>query len=480
MKKKKKLVLKEEAKREIIACGDDPIYFMEKYCMVRHQKHGLVSFKLYDYQKDAIKNFCAHRNVVVNKARQLGFTTLTAAFIAWLILFHKDKQVLCVSTKSDVAKEMIDRIKVILNHLPDWLYVADFVENRAHKISLTNGSSVESIARTDDAGRSKAVALLVIDEAAYIRNMEEMWKGLKSTISTGGKIVALSTPKGMSGNGAWFYKTYSEARAGINGWFPMLTNWWECPEYAYDLKDDPDVPGRKSSTWFKEFTKDMTPAQIRGELLTEFIETGESFFAPETIKMLTEKALHPLTREGRDNGLWTWKEPEKHHQYLICTDTASGAGEDFSAFHVIDLNAMEVVCEFMARIQPDLFAEVIMEVGEKYNMAYVAADNSNWGGTTCYTIKNKNYQNLLFFDKNFKRIDRWVADYHNLPPGIPTDIRNRGPMVAKLEEYLRKGLTIFQHRLHECFRLCFPCICMIECMATQLMPFFDSTPQIPT
>lgn len=446
MKKKRQYVLRSEVIKEIVACGDDPIYFIEKYCMVRHPKHGLVPFKLYNYQKDAIRNFINNRNTIVNKARQLGFTTLTAAFIAWLILFHKDKQVLVVSTKAEIAKEMTDRIKVMLNHLPDWLYLADFVENRAHKISLTNGSSVESVARSDDAGRSKSLALLVIDEAAHIRNMDEMWKGLKSTVATGGKTIALSTPKGI---GNWFYKIYSDAVAGANDWYPMLVNWWECPEYAYDLEDDPETPGGKTSTWFREFTKDMSPSQVRQELLTEFLETGDTFFTSQTIKMLAEKAKHPISRTGRDNAVWTWVEPVLGHKYLLSTDTASGAGEDYSAYHVIDLNTMEVVCEYMGKIQPDLFGDMCIEAAEKYNMAYIAADNQgSFAHAACYHIKNAGYKNMMFFNKDFKMVDRWVAEYERLAPGIPTDVRNRGAMVAKLEEYLRKGLiTTYSHRL---------------------------------
>lgn len=441
---KKKQILKEEAKKEIFACGEDPVYFIEKYCKVRHQTRGLVSFKLYDYQKDAVRAFVAYDSVIVNKARQLGFTTLTAAFIAWLILFHKDKQVLCVSTKADVAKEMIDRIKVMLNHLPDWMYLADFEINRAHKISLSNGSSVESVARSDDAGRSKSVALLVIDEAAIIRNMDEMWKGLKSTTSTGGKILAMSTPRGI---GNWFHKTYTDAKAGANDWHAMLVNWWECPEYATDLTDDPNTPGGKTSTWFRNFTKDMSPTQIRQELLTQFLETGDTYFEAETIKYMTDQTRHPKTREGADKGVWVWEDPKPNHRYLISTDTSTGGGEDNSGFHVIDLNELSVAAEYNGKIYPDMFGDLCIEYGQKYNEAWIAPDNSNIGSVTAFHIKNKDYRNLVFLTKEFKLVDRWYADYHGILPGVPTDIRNRGAMVAKLEEYLRKKmLTIYSNR----------------------------------
>ena len=68
------------------------IYFIENYCKVQHEKRGLVLFKLYEYQKRALKHFINHDKVIVNKARQLGFSTLTAAFIVWVIMFHYDKR----------------------------------------------------------------------------------------------------------------------------------------------------------------------------------------------------------------------------------------------------------------------------------------------------------------------------------------------------------------------------------------------------
>lgn len=436
---------KAEIIKEVLACSDDPIYFIEKFCKIQHQTRGLVNFKLYDYQKESIRTYLGYRNVIVNKARQLGYTSLTAAFIAWLILFHKDKKVLCVSINAAVSKEMIDKVKIIFNNLPDWMYLCDIKTNRAHKIVLSNGSSVESVARSKDAGRSQSVALLVIDEAAIIRDMDEMWKGLKSVTSTGGKIIALSTPKGVAG---WFYKTYQEAYSGVNGWKHVLTNWWECPDYAQDLQDDENTPGGKTSTWFREFTKDMTPAQIRQELLTQFLETGDTYFEGTTLKYWLDRTKDPENRTGYDKCLWIWFTPRPNAKYLISADCASGAGEDYSAFHVIDLQEMVVVAEYKGKVYPDIFAQILIEVGEMYNTAWIAPENAAIGSVTCFAIKNSKYPNLVFLSKEFKLVDKWVAEYNGILPGVPCDVRNRSAMVAKLEELIRKKeLKVFSKRL---------------------------------
>lgn len=438
-------VLKNEAIKEIVACADDPIYFVEKYVKVQHVKRGLVLFKLYQYQKDSLISYVSEDRVVVNKARQLGFTTLTAAFITWLILFHKDKKVLVVSIDAKVAKGLIEKVRIMLSNIPDWMYLCDIKIDQVHRIDLTNGSSVESVARSDNAGRSQALSLLVIDEAALIRNMGEMWKGLKSTVSTGGKIIAMSTPKGI---GNWFHQTYTEALAGTNNWHPILVNWWECPEYAYDLIDDDTAPGGKSSTWFREFTKDMTAGQIKQELLTEFLETGDSYFDTNTIKYWVNNTTAPARKEGIDKSLWVWFDPAPGHKYLICADSSTGAGEDYSAAHVIDLTGMAVVAEFRGKVYPDVFGEILVDLAKTYNNAWIAPENLHVGSVTCYQIKNAGYQNLVYLNKEFKLVDKWIAEYNGFAPGIPNDVRNRPAMVAKLEEYLRKKLIkIYSKRL---------------------------------
>jgi hypothetical protein len=434
--------------KEILTCGDDPIYFIEKYCKITHQVKGLIGFDLFEYQKQAIRLMASSDRLIVNKARQLGFTTVTAAFIVWLILFHKNKEVLVVSIDAEVAKGLLEKVKLMLVNIPEWMYLADITTNRAHKVVLSNGSSVTSIARSDNAGRSKAVALLVIDEAALIRNMGEMWKGLKSTVSTGGKIIALSTPKGTAGTGGWFYRTWVESKSGENGWNNMLVNWWECSEYNKDLEDDQTVPGGKTSTWFREFTKDMTRMQIAQELLTSFIDTSDTYFDSETLQYWNKVVRDPIAKEQSDKTLWVWKLPVAGHKYLIPADSSTGSGEDYSAFHVIDLSTMEVVAEYKGKVYPDIFGEIILRTAERYNMAWVAPENIHIGAVTCFYLKSQGYRNLVYLTKEFKLVDQWTAEYQGILPGVPNDVRNRSSMVAKIEEYLRKKtVTIFSQRL---------------------------------
>ena len=52
-----------------------------------HPMRGLIAFKTYDFQTDLIQQFNDHRFSVILKARQLGISTITAAYVAWMMLF---------------------------------------------------------------------------------------------------------------------------------------------------------------------------------------------------------------------------------------------------------------------------------------------------------------------------------------------------------------------------------------------------------
>ena len=84
---------KNEILKEILKSGKDPTYFITNYAKIAHPLEGLLPFKLYDFQEELVKNFNDHRFNVILKARQLGISTTTAAYIAWMLLFHRNKNV---------------------------------------------------------------------------------------------------------------------------------------------------------------------------------------------------------------------------------------------------------------------------------------------------------------------------------------------------------------------------------------------------
>ena len=240
---------KKEQVREILKCGKNPAYFLKSYARISHPIDGLILFNTFDYQDLLLGDFNDYRFNVINKGRQLGISTLTAGYIVWMMLFHRDKAVLVMATKFATAGNLVNKVKKIMKNLPDWIRIASIdIDNRTSFI-LSNGSSIKAASTSGDAGRSEALSLLVLDEAAHIEGLEDLWTGLYPTLSTGGRCIALSTPNGV---GNWFHKTCVGAESGENN-FNLTTLMW-------------DVHPERDEEWFKKETKNMSKRQIAQEL----------------------------------------------------------------------------------------------------------------------------------------------------------------------------------------------------------------------
>jgi hypothetical protein len=112
---------------EIVKCGKDPVYFLNKYVKIQHPTRGLISFKTYKFQDECLKDFVDHRFNIILKSRQLGISTLTAAYAVWMAIFYKDKSVLVIATKLAVAQNFIKKVKVAIKNLPSWLVLPQIV-----------------------------------------------------------------------------------------------------------------------------------------------------------------------------------------------------------------------------------------------------------------------------------------------------------------------------------------------------------------
>ena len=48
---------KQKQVKEIIRCGKDPVYFMQKYVKIQHPTRGLIPFETYPFQEDCVGDF---------------------------------------------------------------------------------------------------------------------------------------------------------------------------------------------------------------------------------------------------------------------------------------------------------------------------------------------------------------------------------------------------------------------------------------
>jgi phage FluMu gp28-like protein len=166
--------IKDAIREEYVKCALDPVYFMREYCYIQHPVKGKMKFDLYEFQERALTDFNKHEYNIILKARQLGISTLSAGYSLWLMNFHNDKNILVIATKQEVAKNLVTKVRVMHKELPNWLKQG-CVEDNKLSLRYKNGSQIKAISSTGEAGRSEALSLLIIDEAAFIRNIDEIW-----------------------------------------------------------------------------------------------------------------------------------------------------------------------------------------------------------------------------------------------------------------------------------------------------------------
>jgi hypothetical protein len=419
---------KSEVIREIVKSGKDPAYFINNYAKISHPMRGLIPFRTYDFQDDLLKNFNDYRFNVILKARQLGISTVTAAYVAWMMMFHRDKNILVIATKFSTAGNLVKKVKHLIRNLPDWLMVADISVDNRTSFELSNGSQIKASSTSGDAGRSEALSLLVIDEAAHVEGLEELWTGLYPTLSTGGRCIALSTPNGV---GNWFHQTFIDADIAANDFHPTTLPW--------------DVHPERDQEWFEKETKNMSRRQIAQELRCNFNMSGETVLHPGDLeKQESNHIKEPVYRTGFDRNLWIWETYNPEHTYLLSADVARGDGKDFSAFHVIDLHTMEQVAEYQGRPNLESYANLLSETASEYGQCMLVVENNNIGFAVLEKLIEKEYPNIYFSIKStHEYVEQHLAEHmSNSVPGFTTTMKTRPLIITKLEEFIRNQLII--------------------------------------
>jgi len=423
--------LKQAIKREYLKCVEDPVHFMRKYCTIQHPKKGKVKFDLYPFQERCLTDFKDNRYNIILKARQLGISTLSAGYSLWMMLFHNDKNILVIATGKDTAKNLVTKVRVMYDGLPQWLKTSTEEINKL-SIRFTNGSQIKAIASNESAGRSEALSLLIIDEAAFVDKIDEIWTAAQQTLATGGDAIVLSTPNGV---GNWFHKQWVGADDGTNEFNTIRLHW----------SDHPD----RDQNWRNEQDKILGPSQAAQECDTDFLTSGESVVDPKILQWYKENMVKaPVLEEGIDRNLWVWEQPNYTKDYIVVADVARGDGTDYSACQVFEIDDMKQCAEYKGQLGTTDYGHFLIDLATKYNDAILVIENNNIGWATLQTVIDRGYKNLFYMSKDLQVVDvehnvnnKYRTQDRSMVPGFSTTMKTKPLIIAKMEEYTREKLV---------------------------------------
>lgn len=424
--------IKEAIKAEYLKCAQDPAYFMKKYCYIQHPTRGRILFALYPFQEKVLHLFKDNQYTTVLKSRQLGISTLASGYSLWLMIFHKDKNILALATTQSTARNLVTKTQFMYENLPSWLKVKSQEYNKL-SLRLTNGSKIQAKSSNSDAARSEAVSLLLIDEAAFIDNIEETFVAAQQTLATGGQCMALSTPNGV---GNWFHKNWIKAVASENSFLPIRIPWTAHPERNQDWRDEQDSI--------------LGPRLAAQECDCDFLTSGNTVIEPELIQYYEETYMQdPMEKRGVDSNLWVWEIPDYSRSYMVVADVARGDGADYSACHVIDVETVTQVAEYKGKLSPKDFGNVLVGLASEYNDALLVVENASMGWSTIEQILEREYRNLYYSPKSENMtVESYMSKFENnqLVPGFIMSMKTRPLVIAKMTEYIRERLVIIKSK----------------------------------
>lgn len=377
---------------EYLRCAADPIYFAEKYIQIVHVDHGLISIKMYDYQKEIAIAITDNRRVTVNTSRQAGKTTTAVAIILHYVLFNDYKTVALLANKGDAAREILDRIKIAYEALPKWLQQGVIEWNKG-SVEFENGCKIIAGATSSSAIRGKSISFLYIDETAFVENWDEFFASVFPTISSGNttKILFTSTPNGLN----HFYKTCEGARENRNGYIYIEVPWQR-------------VPGRDDK-WKKETLEgmDFDTQKFSQEFECNFLGSSGTLIEGSKLKNLVSR--NPV---GETQFMRVYEQPEKDHVYACIVDVSRGKGLDYSAFHIIDVTSMpyKQACIYRDNtITPIDYAEIIYRTIKRYNDAYTLIEVNDIGEQVAEVLHYEFEVETLMFTESAGRSGKRIS-----------------------------------------------------------------------
>lgn len=237
------------------------------------------AYKLFDYQ-DIIVN-SQEKRIIVAKGRKIGATDIISILALYKALIHPNWEIVVASKTQDMAKRIIDRVKLFLKTCPAYYDDPNLkglleIDNR-FEIWLKHGKKGEKTAYSKiisvvagESARGVDPDLLIVDEAAFIgeganvKNADYIYKEIlePSVTFKNGQIFLISTPPKLPVGFFWeaFNSPYWKKFHFPTSICPIVTE-----EFLQQRKDE------------------MTDAAFRREHLGEFFADEATYFSQREI-----------------------------------------------------------------------------------------------------------------------------------------------------------------------------------------------------
>jgi len=482
---------KEQILVEYVRCQKSIPYALKTYLETYDNTvKKYVPLELFPDQETLINDYEEHNENIALKYRQAGITTVTAAWASKKLVFAKKtepEKLLIIANKLDTSQEMANKIRSFIGQWPSWLGVGFSLDKNSQKhFKLTNGCEVKAVATSKDALRGFTPTILIFDEAAFIEADNDFWAACMASLSTGGKVIVVSTPNGFD---PIYYEIYDQSNRGMNEFKISKMYWYRDPRYTKDLymvktnniihyllnkeqysKDDiidwSDIKSsdrnyedldklisegyKTSSSWFERMVKKLKydKRKVSQEIECSFLGSGDNVFDSILLQDIKENHVREPQIKMMGNMLWIWKEPVVGHKYIMGIDVSRGDSEDFSSIEIIDFDEREQVLEYVGKVPPDVIAEIAFKWANMYKTFVVIDITGGMGVSTSRKLQEMGYKDLYIDGIDASNKWKYVPNSSEKIPGLNFN-NKRVQIISSFEESMRHDFKIYSSRLYD-------------------------------
>lgn len=389
-----------------------------------------IAFELWPVQAETLTRLSEAHQSIVLKARQLGLSWLVICYALYLMIFRPAATILLFSKRDEEAIELLKRLKGCYERLPRWMQARTVVQDSLHDFELSNGSSAKSFPTTG--GRSYTGSLVIVDEADFVQDLDELINAVKPTIDAGGQMVMISTPD-KSEPESPFKRIFRAAKRGDTDWQAIFLAWHS-------------RPGRDQAWYERQRADILARTGALDDLHQEYPATPEEALSPRQLdKRIPSAWLSAVYTELPGSnplgipGLTVFVEPQPYADpirklgkaaYRIGCDPAEGnPSSDDSAATVVDERTGEEMAVLCGKLQPSAFAAYVARLAQWYNGAAVLVERNNHGHAVLLWLADNSTVNVL--------------NGTDERPGWPTTSKSKAIMYSDFVDQVRdKELSI--------------------------------------
>ena len=212
--------------------------FIQEFFKIKDKNGNLVKLKFNNSQEkfyDMLKQSYGTKpsRYIVLKARQLGISTFTEAFITFMTMFNPNTNSVIMAHLSESASSIFNMTKLFINELPSAMTPKQKYSNAKEIVFDAEENGLKSSIRVmvaSDATRGSTYKFAHLSEVAFWEHPEDALLALNQAIpmTDDSLIVMESTANGFN----YFYNLWQDAVNGRNDYTPIFFPWYVDPSYS--------------------------------------------------------------------------------------------------------------------------------------------------------------------------------------------------------------------------------------------------------